>query len=96
MTDRERLLDRLRREIALLDLKVLAVEIEFVVLGPQPLDDLEPFDRELVADFMIEQRRAEHFDFGAVPAGDDVERKPPAGDVIDRGRLLGHHDRMDR
>ena len=73
-----------------------AVEIEFAVRGPKPLDDLEPFHGQPVAVVVLHQRRAEHLHLRAVPAGHHVEREAAAGDVIDGGGLLRHHQRMDR
>ena len=87
-------LDRLRRQIALLDLEEAAFVVERVVLGPQPLDDGEPFLGAGVAVLVAEHRLAEHLDLGLHPAGDDVEDEAPIGDVVDRRRLLGGDDRM--
>jgi hypothetical protein len=50
----------------------------------------------LVALVVFHQRRAEHFDLRLVPAGDDVQCKTAAGNVIDGLTLLGGHDRMNR
>ncbi len=81
-------------ELALADLIEAAVVIERRVLRPQPLDDAEPFLGAFVALGVSHHRSAEHVDLRLVPAGDDVEGVASAGDVVDRGRLLGRHDRM--
>ena len=44
---------------------------------------------------MVDHRHAEHFKLGSVPSGDDIDGVAAAADVIDHGRLLGGHDRMD-
>ena len=69
--------------------------VEFVVLGPQTLDDMQPFLRHLVAVRMVELGAAEHFDFRLEPAGDDVHDVAAIGDVIDGGAHLGGEDGMD-
>ena len=56
---------------------------------------MQPFGGAIIAVVVLHQRRAEHFDLRPVPAGDDIEREAAAGDVIDRGRLLRRHHRMD-
>ena len=91
---RIRRLDRLRLQIAALDAVELAVEVESLVRGPQPLDDGEPFLGAGVAVVVLEERDAEHFHFRIIPAVDDVERVTAIGNVIDDGRLLGGDDRM--
>ncbi len=91
---RVRLLDRLRSQPAFLDLVEASVEIELLLPRPQLLDDLEPFDRALVALVVLHLRLAEHLDLGLVPAGDDVEAEAAVGEMIDGGRLLRRHHRM--
>ena len=88
------ILDRLRRQIALLDLEEAALVVERLVLGPQPLDDGDPFLGAGVAVLVGQHRLAEHLDLGLHPAGDDVEDEAAVGDVVDRRRLLGGDDRM--
>ena len=87
-------LDRLGREVALGDLVEPAVVVEGVVLGPQPLDDGEPFLGAGVAVLVAQHRAAEHVDLGLVPSGHDVERVAAARNMVDHGRLLGGDDRM--
>jgi hypothetical protein len=92
----ERLLDRLGLQIAFLDLEEAAIEIERLFPRPKLLDDVEPLHRAVVAVVVLHQRRAEHLDFRPIPAGDDIDGEAAVADVIDGGRLLGRHHRMDR
>src|SRR5262249_56097767 len=89
-----RALDRLGRQIALGDLVELAFVVEAFVLGPQPLDDGEPLLGAGVAVLVGHHHAAEHVDLRLVPAGDDVERIAPTGNMVDYGRLLGGDDRV--
>src|SRR3984957_5037611 len=86
------MLDRFWLKVAALDLVEAAFVIEALVLGPQPLDDAEPFLGAGVAVLVIEQRDAEHFHLGIIPAIEHVERVTPLRDVIDNGGLLGGDD----
>jgi hypothetical protein len=89
------MLDRLGRKRPLLDPVEAAIEVELLVLGPQPPDDREPFGGALVARLVVEQIDPEHLDLRQIPAGHDVEHEASVGDVVDGGALLGGHDRMD-
>jgi len=61
--------------------------IEALVLGPQSLDDAEPFLGAGVAVLVAEHRLAKHFDLGLHPAGDNVEDEAPIGDLDSGGRI---------
>ena len=89
---RPRLLQARRPADGLLEVVVGAVVIEGLVRCIEPLDDLEPFGRLVVA--LLDQRRAEHAELLRVPAADDVEPGAALADVIDRRQRLGRIERM--
>src|ERR1700684_2989234 len=72
----------------------LGVEVETLVLAPEPFDDGHPFLGAGVTILVFEERDAEHLHFRKVPAVDDIERIAAVGNVIDDGRLLGGNDRV--
>src|SRR5438034_432693 len=45
--------------------------------------------------FRRQRTGAESLEFFLVPAVDDVERRAPAANAVERGRELGHHLRRD-
>ena len=79
-----------------LELEELSVEIEFVLLGPGALDDIEPFLRVIVAGVVLALLDAEHLELAFVPAGDDVEPEAPFADVVGGDELLGGDQRMEQ
>src|SRR5262249_9445873 len=89
-----RALDRLWVQIAFCDLVELALVVERVVLGPQPLDDGAPLLGAGLTLGVSHDRAAEHVDSRLVPSGHDVERVTAAGNMIDDRGLLGGDDRV--
>src|SRR5262249_47551758 len=87
-------LDRLRLQVTFGDLVELALVVERVVLGPQPLDDGEPFLGAGVTLGVSHHWAAEHVDFRLIPSGHDVEGVTAARNMIDDRGLLGGDDRV--
>ena len=75
-------------------LVVGAVEVD-TALGPDRRDDLHELIGALVALVVIEPV-AEALLLGGLPAGDDVEHQPPAGDLLVRHGHLGGQRGGDR
>ena len=88
------LLQRLRLAPDGVGVEAFAVEVELLVLGPCPLEEVEPFGRVFVAVIVRAHMRAEHVELVLEPAAHHVEREASVGHVIDGGRHLGHHQRM--
>ena len=60
------------------------------------LQEIEPLGRIFVAVIVRAHVRAEHVELVLEPAAHDVEREPAIGDMIDGGRHLRHHQRMNQ
>jgi hypothetical protein len=88
------LLQRLRLTPDVSGVKVLAIEVKFRILCPGALEKLQPLGCVFVAVVVGPHLRAEHVKLVLEPATDYVECKSSVGDVIDRRRHLGHHERM--
>src|SRR5581483_2561248 len=64
-------------------------------LAPDRADDVEPLLAVLVALVVRELLLAEHLELVLVPAADEVEPEPAAGEEVDGRHLLGRDDRVD-
>ena len=65
------------------------MEIEIFAVGPDQLDDVDPFLRIFVARLVVALLDAEHLELALVPADDDVEAEAALADVIGGDHLLG-------
>ena len=72
--------------------EVPALVVELLFCGPQLLDDLQPLGRHVITIIVLTQFDAKHLDFLPMPAGDNVQRESPVGDVVDHRGLFGRHD----
>ena len=88
------LLQRLRLAPDRVGVEALAVEIELFVLRPCPLHELEPLGGVFVTIVVRTHLRAEHVEFVLEPSAHHIDGETAVGDVIDRGRHLGHHQWM--
>ena len=70
-----------------------ALEAE-MLLGPEAVDDRQPLARAGVAIVMLVELEAVLLRLVGPPGGDDVERQPPARDVVDVRGLLGEQRRV--
>ena len=89
-----RLLQRLRLAPDVAGVKALAVEVEFLVVGPRPLEEFKPLGRIFVTIVVRPHLRAEHVELIFEPAAHYIEREPTAADVIDGRRHLRDHERV--
>ena len=87
LRDRLGLADRVLQPVAL----ALVAE---ALLGPQPVDHVEPFAGPGVAVVMLVELQAILGRLVRPPGGDDVERQPAAADIVDVRRLLGEQGRL--
>src|SRR5215467_5244064 len=78
--DRARAADRSRLRPHAGELEIAAVEIELVP-RPGALDHVDPLLGKFVALLMVALRDAEHRELALVPAGDEVEPKPPVANM---------------
>jgi hypothetical protein len=85
------LLDRLGIGDRVLELVVAAVEV-CPLQGEQRLDDLQRLAE--AADAVVEALDAVHLVLDHGPGGADAELEAAAGEVVDRDRKLGQHDRV--
>jgi hypothetical protein len=80
---RPRLLQRLRLGRRVLERVVRSAEVD-VLLGPEPVHDLELFGEHLQADGRLRKWEAVGTVLALHPAGADAELDPAARDVVDR------------
>ena len=66
-----------------------AREIEIAVLGPGPLDDVEPLLRVVITVVVLALRDAEHLELTLVPADHEVDAEAALADVVGGDELLG-------
>ena len=88
--------ERLRLGAHLLQLDVLAVEVEVLAVRPHPLDRVEPVLRVFVAQRVLALLDAEHLELVLVPADHDVQPEAAFADVVGGDHLLGRDDRMEQ
>ena len=70
------------------------LEIEFTVFGPDAAHEVQPFGGVFVAYIVFFPIRTEHLELVLKPPANDVQRKAPAGNVVDRRALFGRGDRV--
>ena len=86
----------LRLAVDVLQIEILAVVVERPGLGIDLLEDRHPFGRIVVALVVLAKRNSEHRELFDVPAGHDVDPKPPLADVVRGHDRLGGEDRMNK
>src|SRR5215472_332913 len=77
-----------------LELQIMAVEIERPVARPGQLDHIDPFLRVVVARIMLALLDAEHVELALIPADHDVDADAALADVIGGDEFLGGNQRM--
>ena len=80
---------RPRQQLRLAGREELALEVD-VPVAQQRAHDRE---RLLEAADPVVERHAQGAELHVVPAGTETQDEPAAGDLVDRGRLLGEHER---
>ncbi len=76
------------------ELEEAAVEVEWLVDGPDLLDDCEPFFGIEISIVVFEQVDTEHREFGRIAAGNDIQSEAPMTDRLDCHGLLGREHRI--
>ena len=74
---------------------MLALEVEVLLVGPDHLDDVDPFLGVIVAVAVLTGIDAEHVELAFVPADHDVEPEAAFADVIGGDHLLRRHHRIE-
>ena len=72
------------------------MEVEVLLVGPDHLDDVDPFLGVFVALLVLALLHAEHIELALVPADDDVQPESPFADMVGGDHLLGRHDRIEQ
>ena len=78
------------------DLEEAALEVELALRRPEPCGRSRATPRRTRRPCRAPASARRTSRAPAGPAAHDVEREPAARDVVDRGGLLGRHDRVDR
>ena len=76
-------------------MQVVAVEVEILALGPDQLDDVDPFLGVVVAVVVGALLDAEHVELAFVPADHDVEPEAALADVVGGDHFLGRDHRIE-
>ena len=80
---------RLWKSAGVLELQIMAVEIERAVARPGQLDHIDPFLRVVVARIMFALLDAEHVELSFVPADHNIDANAAFADVIGGDEFLG-------
>src|SRR5690606_34918534 len=75
------------------DLPVLAFVTEMIT-GPGAAQNLDEFTGPGVAFVMFKPRHPERIELGAIPTAGNMDGPSAAEDLVCRGALFGHYDRM--
>ena len=71
------------------------MKIEILAVGPDHLDDVDPFLRIFVAVLVLALLDAEHVELALVPADHDVEPEAALADVVGGDHFLGGDDGIE-
>ena len=71
-------------------------KIEILVRRPGKLEDVDPFLRVVVAQFVLALLDAEHFELALVPADHKIEPEASVADVVGGHTFLRRDDRVEQ
>src|SRR5207244_3294304 len=84
---RKGMLDRVGQRNCPAQAIVAAIKIKCFVACPQALEYLKPLRGLIISVVVFAHGGTEHFQFGPIPAGDDIKTESTACNMIDRGAL---------